>query len=115
MNAQGGSLLIVVADDGKILGLEADYNTLHRKDQDGFTQLLMTAIADKLGTPACRLVRILFFRQDDKEVCRLIVLPSPFPIYAKEDEHSKFYIRTASGTREMEIQQAISFIKAKWG
>jgi len=114
MNAQGGSLLIGVADNGEILGLEADYNTLHRKDQDGLTQLIMTSIADKLGTPACRLVRILFLRHNDKEVCRIIVIPAPFPIYAKEDEHSKFYIRTASGTREMDIQEAISFIKAKW-
>jgi len=114
MNAQGGSLLIGVADDGSIVGLEADYNTLNRKDQDGYTQLLMSAIADKLGTPACRLVRILFHRQNDKEVCRLIIFPSPIPIYAKEDNQSRFYIRTGSGTREMDIQEAIAFIKAKW-
>lgn len=115
LNAQGGSLLIGVADDGRILGLDPDYNTLHRKDQDGFTQLLMSAIADKLGTPACRLIRILFHRQNEMDVCRVIVLPSPFPIYMKEEDQSRFYIRTASGTREMDIQEAISFIKAKWG
>jgi len=114
-NAQGGSLLIGVADDGSIMGLDEDYKTLNRKDQDGFTQLLMSAVADKLGTPACRLVRVLFHRQENKEVCRVIILPSPIPIYAKEENQSRFYIRTASGTREMDIQEAITFIKAKWG
>ena len=114
-NTQGGSLLIGVADDGSILGLDEDYKTLNRKDQDGFTQLLMSAVADKLGTPTCRLVRILFHRQENKEVCRVIVLPSPIPIYAKEENQSRFYIRTASGTREMDIQEAITFIKTKWG
>jgi hypothetical protein len=114
-NAQGGSLLIGVADDGTILGLQNDYNTLNRKDQDGFTQLLMTSIADKLGTPTCRLVRVLFHQQENKEVCRVIILPSPIPIYAKEENQSHFYIRTASGTREMDLQEAITFIKAKWG
>ena len=115
MNAQGGSLLIGVADDGSIVGLENDYQTLNRKDSDGYTQLLMSTVADKLGTPACRLLRILFQRIDDKEVCRIIVLPSPVPVYAKEENQSKFYIRTASGTREMDIQEAVGFIKTKWG
>jgi hypothetical protein len=115
MNAQGGSLLIGVADDGSIVGLDNDYQTLNRKDSDGYTQLLMSTVADKLGTPACRLLRILFHRVEDKEVCRLIVLPSPVPVYAKEDNQSKFYIRTASGTREMDLQEAVGFIKTKWG
>ena len=35
MNTQGGSILIGVADDGSIVGLEADYATLSRKDSDG--------------------------------------------------------------------------------
>jgi hypothetical protein len=115
MNAQGGSLLIGVADDGSITGLESDYQTLNRKDSDGYTQLLMSTVADKLGTPACRLLRVLFHRLDDKEVCRILVLPSPVPVYAKEDNQSKFYIRTGSGTREMGIQEAVGFIKTKWG
>jgi hypothetical protein len=114
MNTQGGSLLIGVADDGSIVGLEADYNTLSRKDSDGYTQVLMSSIADKIGTPACKLVKILFHIHEGKEVCRIIVLPSPMPVYAKEDNEPRFYIRTGSGTREMDIQEAIAFIKAKW-
>jgi hypothetical protein len=115
MNAQGGSLLIGVADDGSMVGLDNDYQTLQRKDSDGYTQALMSTGADRLGPPACRLLRILFHRQDGKEVCRIIVLRSPVPVYAKEDKQSKFYIRTASGTREMDLQEAVGFIKTKWG
>lgn len=115
MNARGGTLLIGVDDSGQILGLEADYNSLARKDNDGFTQLLMTSIANKMGTPACRLVRILFHQKEDKEVCRVIVLPSTIPIYVMEENQTHFYIRTASGTREMDVQEAIAFIKTKWG
>ena len=115
MNTQGGSLLIGVADDGSIVGLEADYNTLSRKDSDGYTQLLMSSIADKIGTPACKLVKILFHTHEGKEVCRIIVLPSPMPVYAREDNQPRFYVRTGSGTREMDIKEAITFIKAKWG
>jgi hypothetical protein len=115
MNANGGSLLIGVADDGSIVGLEKDFQTLSRKDNDGYTQSLMGTVAEKLGTPACRLLRILFYRHESAEVCRIIVLPSPVPIYCKEDKQSRFYIRTGSGTREMELQEAVSFVKSKWG
>ena len=115
MNAQGGSLLIGVADDGSIVGLENDFQTLSRKDSDGYTQALMTMVADRLGTPACRLLRILFHQHDGKEVCRIIVLPSPVPVYAKEGNQSKFFIRTGSGTREMDLQEAVNYIKTKWG
>ena len=115
LNARGGSLFIGVADDGSIIGLEEDYKTLNRKDSDGYTQLLMSSIADKLGTPVCRLVRILFYNHNGKEICRVIVLPSPLPVYTKEDQRSHFYIRTASGTREMDTEEAVTFIRAKWG
>jgi hypothetical protein len=115
MNAQGGSLLIGVADDGSIVGLESDFQTLQRKDIDGYTQALMSTAADRLGTPACRLLRILFHEHEGKQVCRIIVLPSPVPVYAKEEKQSKFYIRTASGTREMDLQEAVGYIKTKWG
>lgn len=115
MNSQGGSLLIGVADDGSIVGLEADYSTLNRKDSDGYTQLLMSAIADRMGTPACKLVKILFHTHENREVCRIIILPAPIPVYTREENQSKFYVRTGSGTREMDIQEAITYMKAKWG
>ncbi|MFZ4549834.1 MAG: helix-turn-helix domain-containing protein [Bacteroidales bacterium] len=115
MNTQGGTLLIGVADDGSIVGVEADYNSLSRKDSDGYTQLLMSSIAEKIGTPACKLVKILFQMQDEKEVCRVIVLPSPIPVYVKDDNQHRFFVRTGSGTREMDIREAITFIKLKWG
>jgi hypothetical protein len=42
-------------------------------------------------------------------------IPLPDCIYCRDDKQSRFYIRTASGTREMELQEAVSFVKSKWG
>ncbi len=114
MNTRGGSLLVGVADDGTILGLENDYNTLHRKDSDGYTQLLTSTISEKMGTPACRLVRILFHEHEGREVCRIIIMPSPIPVYVTEERQAHFYIRTASGTREMDVQEALTFMRERW-
>ncbi len=38
MNGNGGTLLIGVADDGSVTGLEQDYKTLKKPDRDGFEQ-----------------------------------------------------------------------------
>jgi hypothetical protein len=114
MNSEGGTLLIGVDDHGQVLGLAHDYQTLKRKDRDGFEQLLNNTIADKLGTPACEWVKVFFHVQQGQEVCRIRVLPAPQPVYAKEGQDSKFYLRTGSGTRALTLQEAIEFIQQKW-
>ena len=73
MNGNGGTLLIGVADDGSIAGLEHDYTTLKKPDRDGFEQVLMTAIATKLGGDACRAVQMVFHSLENKDVCRVMV------------------------------------------
>lgn len=110
MNTEGGTLLIGVDDQGQILGLGDDYNSLKRKDKDGFEQLIMTTIANTLGTSACKLVYLNFHSVSGKEVCRIGVNVSPNPVYLKIDKASKFYIRTGSGTREMELHEAVAYI-----
>ncbi len=115
MNSEGGTLLIGVDDEGKVLGMEQDYNTLKRKDRDGFEQLLNSGVADKLGTPACEWIKVFFHQKGDLEVCRIRVVPAPQPVYLKDGKDSKFYIRTGAGTRAMNLEEAIGFIQRKWG
>lgn len=114
MNGSGGTLLIGVADDGSILGLQQDYQTLKKPDRDGFEQVLMTAVAAKLGADACRSVQTVFTRVDEKDVCRVMVMPSHRPIYLKDGESPKLYVRTGVSTRELNVQEAINYTSARW-
>jgi hypothetical protein len=115
MNAEGGTLLIGVSDDGEITGLEADYNVLKKKDRDGFEQAVMTAVATKLGTDACGYLELVFHSVDGKDVCRIIVSPSKRPLYLKEGNETKFYVRTGVSTRWLNIQEAVEYISNRWG
>lgn len=110
----GGTLLIGVDDNGKILGLENDYQSLKRKDQDGFEQAIMTAISTQLGADLCQNVKVLFHVVDKKEVCRLIVLPASRPVFLKQGSDPRFYLRTGGGTRDLNIQEATEFIANRW-
>jgi len=116
MNSQvGGTLLIGIADDGKVLGLENDFNTLRRKDSDGYEQLLMTTIASSLGARFCQYIHVMFHLVNENYVCRLIVNPSPHPVFFKQNKDAKFYLRTGGGTRDLNIEDATDYISQRWG
>lgn len=114
MNADGGSLLIGVGDDGTIVGLDHDYSTLKTKNRDGFEVALMTAISSKLGTSQCSRVSILFHRVGNREVCHLIVSESPKPVFVTNGQETSFYVRAGAGTRELNIREATEYIAEHW-
>ncbi len=109
-----GTLLIGVADDGQIIGLDKDYQTLKKPNQDGFEQNLMAAISNNLGTDLCQFVHVLFHVIDNKEVCRLIVSPAPRPVFLEQGNAPKFFVRTGGGTRDLNIQEALDYIHGRW-
>ena len=110
----GGTLLIGVADNGEILGLEQDFQTLKKPDQDGFEQTLMTAISTNLGADLCPLVHILLHTLADKTVCRVIVSPASRPVFISQANAPKFFVRTGGGTRDLNIQEALEYVGARW-
>ena len=110
----GGTLLIGVSDTGKIIGLEKDYQSLRRQDQDGYEQAIITAISAQLGADLCQFVKVLFHVVNGKHVCRLIILASPRPVFLNQGKVPKFYLRTGGGTRDLNIQEAIEFIAHRW-
>ncbi len=110
MNSSGGTLLIGVGDSGDIIGLERDYGTLKRKNRDGFEQAIMTAVATRMGSDKCQYVHILFHRIEEKDVCQVIVSPSPKPVFVKHNGGTKFYVRTGGSTRELNVEEAMSYI-----
>jgi predicted HTH transcriptional regulator len=114
MNSQGGTLLMGVADDGAILGLDNDYSVLKKPGRDGFEQLLMTSIASKLGADACQTVQTVFHAVEGRDVCRVIVSPAHRPVYVKDGETPKLYVRTGVSTRELNVQEAINYTATRW-
>jgi hypothetical protein len=114
MNAEGGTLLIGVADNGSVVGLENDYKTLKKQDRDGFEQVLMTAVATQLGGDACHNVQVMFQSIEEKDVCRVIATPAHRPVYLRSGDTPKLYVRTGVSTRELNVQEAVNYMDARW-
>ena len=110
----GGTLLIGVADNGEILGLENDYQTLKKPGQDGFEQAVMTLISSNLGADLRSFVHVLFHVIDNKDVCRLIISPSGRPVFLDQGNSPKFFVRTGGGTRDLNIKEALDYISGRW-
>lgn len=113
MNADGGTLLLGVGDDGEILGLEKDYHTLRSKDRDGFERFLIDLVAKRLGTDACPLVHVLFHEVDGRDLCRVTVERSPAPVFYAEGDRSRYFLRTGNATRELDVAEALRHVSRR--
>ena len=89
-NHKGGNLLIGIDDDGLVLGLGMDYQTLKHKNRDGFERCIMDIIKKSLGGEVCSLVHCVFYEIKGKDICRIFVEQSKTPIYCKTDNKVVF-------------------------
>ncbi|MBY3153178.1 DUF262 domain-containing protein [Rhizobium laguerreae] len=119
-NAQGGTLLVGVADNGEIAGLDSDYKSLNGGNRDKFELHLKTLIINTFGEAfAATKVKLSFPDLDEKEICRVEILPANKPIYIRLADkggaaQDRFYVRNGNSSREMSGDQAITYIKERF-
>ena len=108
----GGTLLIGVADDGTIHGLEADYATFSKRGQRGdhdlFGQHLQNHLVSRLGDAAATLVTWEFHTIEGNDICRLSAEPADFPVFeGTGDDDRTFWWRYPTGTKAItdELEQ----------
>jgi len=119
LNFEGGTLLIGVADDGTVLGVEQDFTTLERRrDQDGFEQALINTLEKYLGVEYLQYVRTTFEKINGKTVCLVNVEASPKPVYVSEKKEGvlvkEFFVRSGNTTRPLDMQAAVDYINMYW-
>ncbi|MBD0345344.1 MAG: putative DNA binding domain-containing protein, partial [Coleofasciculus sp. Co-bin14] len=119
---QGGTLLIGVDDDSNVLGLNHDYQTFKKKNRDGYELFLTNDLLLKeLGKDLAPYIHITFHEVEGKDVCRIILDPSPCPAYIKlKDPKSGqtkecLFIRTGNLTSQLDTPSAIhNYCKNRW-
>ena len=98
----GGTLLIGVADDGSIHGLEDDYRTFSKRgqvgDHDLWGQHLQNLIRSRLGDYALSLVDWQFHKVNGQDLARIHIDPSAHPIYDNKGQKETFWRRTPTST-----------------
>ena len=114
LNSKGGTLLIGVADDCTVLGIEHDMKTIGRKDRDGYEQKLRQILTEALGTEFSQYQGVSFEKCEGKTICIVRVETSPKPVYLTDKGAKEFYIRVGPTTRPLDMEAAHDYISMHW-
>jgi ATP-dependent Lon protease len=112
INAHGGVLLVGVADDGEIVGIEKDIQILpKRQDVDEYENHLTTLLENGLGAAAVTNVGARFEEVNGHTVCRITVRPSSSPVWTKlKGQEDALYVRLGNSTRPFGPRDAHEYI-----
>lgn len=119
MNTKNGSLLIGVADNKEVIGLDKDMNSFTSKDDlmDAFQKHLDNVIGKYLGNSAFSLIKLSFPELNDKIICRLdIDFRKSGPIYLnnKQKNTEEFYVRRSASTISLNPSEMMNYIDNHW-
>ncbi len=114
LNSDGGTLLIGVKDDGTVLGIENDLK-LQKNSPDKFLNHLTSLITDLIGAEFSPHIKIRFDDVAGQQICLVEVQRASDPAYYKGDKGSEMYIRFGSTSRQLDVKEAFSYIRGRWG
>ncbi len=118
-NAEGGTLLIGVNDEGEVLGLDNDYTSL-KGNRDEFELHFRNLINQNFGKIfASSNVDIIFPISDEYELCQIEVKRGINPIYITISDKNgvraeKFYIRSGNSSQELSISEIASYVNSRF-
>jgi hypothetical protein len=112
LNTHGGTLIIGVDDQQKVLGLEKDYMTLKKSGRDAFQVHLYNIVKSRIGTEFCELLEVGFPAADGIEICKVVVQPSAIPAFVDKE---KLFYRTGNSTDFAKTNQdSYKYIVSHW-
>jgi predicted HTH transcriptional regulator len=115
LNTDGGDLLIGVADDGSVVGIERDQLENDDKFMRHLAQVVRNGLGDRASTctdPKTQLVQ-------DKTVCVVSCQRSPEPVFLKWKEmettaEGDFFVRSGPGTVRLPPDSAKEYIRTRF-
>lgn len=98
LNTNGGTLIVGVSDDGTPVGIEAD----KFPNEDKISLHLVNIVKSRMGSQSMIAMHIYFQDYEDSRVLVVDCLRSQFPVFVKDDNTERFYIRTGPATTELQ-------------
>lgn len=114
-NSAGGLLLIGVADNKELLGLENDFSTFDNNPKDGFLLQFDNLLRTHFSEPIDAIIKFGFEQVNSKTIFRVEVEKSNKPRFLINKLKGKeFYIRRSGSTVSLDVEDAVKYIIDKW-
>jgi len=115
LNTEGGDLLIGVADDRSIIGIERDQLENDDKFMRHLAQVVRNGLGDRAGTCIDPITQIV----EGKTICVVSCQRSPEPVFLKWKAMEKtsdgdFFVRSGPGTVRLAPDSAKKYIKTRF-
>ena len=112
LNTEGGVLLIGVSDAHVVVGVEREYSVANSKrpDWDGYSQMIIDAIANNLGRDCASLVKLVEEVEQGHTICRIVVQVSPVPRYLK----GLLPVRATGSSHDLVGADMLRYIRSRW-
>jgi predicted HTH transcriptional regulator len=114
MNTAGGTLLVGIDDNGRVLGLDADFGVMKKANEDGFELIFNNAFNQMIGTEFRHFVQLSFPEIEGKTICLIAVQPSTSPVYFRHQDREDFYIRAGNASQPLPVSKATSYIRNRF-
>jgi CBS domain-containing protein len=115
LNAEGGTLLIGLTDDNRVVGIDDDYPLIKGGNRDGFQNYVITQVSNNIGNYYLQYVSLTFHNLLGKDLCQVDVTPSDRPAYLNNKGKQDFIVRTGNNSRPFKISEAAQYIAKRWG
>ena len=109
LNSAGGSLIIGVDDQGRVLGLGTD----QFPNTDKYLQHFTNIFNQHIGMEFSPFIQFGIRPVDDRQVFIIACRPSPRPVFVKDKQDERFYIRSGASTRQLKMSQVLDYVEER--
>jgi hypothetical protein len=114
-SSTGGTLVVGVGDDGTVLGLEPDMESIGWKpNRDGWELAFRDVIKKYLGADALAHVRLDYEEAEGRLVALVHVSPRPRETWLRDGRTDELYVRLANSSEPLSGRRLVSYIRERW-
>jgi len=106
LNADGGVLLVGVADDGEVIGLGKD----HFQTEDKMLLHWVNLIKAHLGAEFLRCIRSMVHDLGGQRVLVVECLPGTSPVFLNRDNQESFFVRMSNTTQDLKPSEVLAYV-----
>ena len=113
LNKDGGTLVVGVGDEGSPVGLKVD----GFENEDKMHLHLVNIVNSRMGAPVWAYMHANFedFEEGRGRVLTVRCERARTPVYVKDGNAERFYVRTGPSTTELPVGQAMEYIRQRFG